>query len=134
MQKKNLHHYQKIILLKWHLNDVLGTPTGKTYNTDRLREFICKLRHGIPDKVRITIFGIDGPPKIAILEYNGKYVKYTSDVSRLREIEKFIEFYGTNVIAKPTMSRLVGLTDTFYIVTKEHGLVPIISDHSKVLF
>lgn len=55
--------------------DVLHDPFGEVYNIYKLDEFIDNVKRGIEDKIRITTFGIDGPPTIAILEFDGDIIK-----------------------------------------------------------
>lgn len=63
--------------------DILLDHEMRTYNADRLHEFLNNVKEGIPDYVRITTFGIDGPAKISILQYLGKNMMiYTVDLTR----------------------------------------------------
>ncbi|TCT16202.1 uncharacterized protein DUF4362 [Natranaerovirga pectinivora] len=85
-------------------NDLLYTPLAQSFNIDQLVKFLCNFNNGIPDKIRITMFGIDGPPTLSILEYNGEYLKLTIDVSRYDGdvYDEFIISYGYDIIIDKT--------------------------------
>lgn len=102
-------------------NEILVTSERKAYNADRLRRFIYNFKHQIPDKVRITKFGIDGPATVSILESDGNNIKYTVDDSRLTNVNKVIVFNGTDIFERFVDNRFY----SFNIVTQDYGLVPV---------
>ncbi len=67
------------------------------FNIGRLLIFMNNFDKGIPDKIRITKFGIDGPATTAILYYDGNLVVYVVDDTRYSSGE-FYTYYGNNII------------------------------------
>jgi hypothetical protein len=65
--------------------DILYDRYLRSYNLDRLILFINNVYNGIPDYIRITRFGMDGPATVIILQYNGDVIMYTLDVTRYSE-------------------------------------------------
>jgi hypothetical protein len=59
-------------------NDIVVNQSDP-YNNERFFEFLSNTEKGIPDKIRITKYGIDNPEISirTILEYNGIYYIFT---------------------------------------------------------
>lgn len=66
------------------------------FNIGRFLLFMNNFYNHIPDKIRITKFGIDGPPTTAILYFDGKYVIYVVDGTR-SPIKQFYYYYGNRI-------------------------------------
>lgn len=77
-------------------NDIVDDQL-EDYNFERLDDFIKNVNLGIPDTVRITQFGIDGPPETVILQYDGNIIKYTADTTRVEAIQNYYTFYGHKI-------------------------------------
>lgn len=77
-------------------NDIVDEQI-KDYNFERLDQFIRNVNLGIPDTVRITEFGIDGPPVTIVLQFDGNIIKYTADTTRVDAIPNYFTFYGYKI-------------------------------------
>lgn len=76
-------------------NDDIVVNRSDPYNTERFFEFLSNAREGIPDKVRITRYGIDNPELAlkSILEYNGEIFIYTQS----SDFSAPVSYYGNNI-------------------------------------
>ena len=70
------------------------------YNLNRLQQFLMSIENRTPDKIRITMFGIDGYPSISILEYNGKDIIFTNRYF-IKEDVNYISYYGNRILVRP---------------------------------
>lgn len=66
------------------------------FNIGRFLIFMDNYYKGIPDKINITKFGIDGPAETAILYYDGSFITYVVDGTRFPTNEFYI-FYGYDI-------------------------------------
>lgn len=69
------------------------------FNIGRLLVFMDNYGYRIPDKIRITKFGIDGPATTARLYYDGNLFTYVVDDTRYPSGE-FYTYYGHEVTVK----------------------------------
>jgi hypothetical protein len=72
--------------------------SNKNFNIGRFLVFMDNYYKGIPDKIRITKFGIDGPATISLLYFDGNIVIYVIDDTRY-PMNKFFIYYGYNITA-----------------------------------
>lgn len=63
------------------------------FNIGRFLIFMDNYYKGIPDKIRITKFGVDGPATTAILYFDGNIVVYAVDGTRY-PTNQFYTYYG----------------------------------------
>ncbi|MDF2589919.1 MAG: hypothetical protein K0S41_3760 [Anaerocolumna sp.] len=68
------------------------------YNIDRLDQFIYNVNNNIPDKIRITDFGIDSP-SYKILQYNGNEIILTIKYYTDNE-PNYLTYYGYTIIKR----------------------------------
>lgn len=87
-------HYTKKDAVK---NDDIIYDSYQNYNAKRFFKFLENFTKGIHDRIRITIFGIDGPPSTSILEYNDSGLTFTFDPTRTIEQIPITEIKGTNI-------------------------------------
>lgn len=66
------------------------------FNIGRFLVFMNHYYKGIPDKIRITKFGVDGPPTTSILYYDGRLIIYVADTTRYSSGE-FYTYYGNSI-------------------------------------
>jgi hypothetical protein len=69
------------------------------FNIGRFLIFIDNYYKGIPDKIRIAKFGIDGPATTAILYYDGNLITYVVDDTRY-PTDGYYTFFGYNIAIK----------------------------------
>jgi hypothetical protein len=55
---------------------------GKISNLDKFENFIKNVESGIKDKIRITIYTVEGDPIFYNLNYDGNQIQYTFDNSQ----------------------------------------------------
>ena len=67
------------------------------FNLGRFLIFMDNYDKGIPDKIRITKFGVDGPSTTSILFFDGDIVIYEEDGTRYPTNE-FYTYYGNYII------------------------------------
>lgn len=79
--------------------DVLYTPEGKSYNVDRLHEFMSNVQKGYPDCIILTVFGLEPPATTAVLYYDGDEIAYTFDITRINKLHEIKTVYGTDIFA-----------------------------------
>ena len=72
---------------------------AQPYNVIRLQQFLYNVEIGIPDKVRITIFNVDGYPSISILQYDGYDIIFTRRYF-IKDDINYITYYGDNILVK----------------------------------
>lgn len=63
------------------------------FNIGRFLIFMDNYNNGIPDKIKITEFGVDGPATTSILYFDGNIVVYVVDGTRYPTNE-FYTYYG----------------------------------------
>lgn len=68
------------------------------YNKGRLFDFLDNLERGEFDKINITTYGVDGPAKKSILEYDGNMITHTVDTSGYGNMEKSRTYYGICIV------------------------------------
>jgi hypothetical protein len=92
-----------------------------SYNTQRLLEFIENMRNGVPDKVRISSFGIDNPlsPTISILQYNGEMIIYTIDTNRGGLFINYVTYYEPKIELRKRTHKDIEILD-FYLITYDN--------------
>lgn len=92
-----------------------------SYNTERLLEFIENVRNGIPDKVRISSFGVDNPlsPAISILQYDGEMIIYTVDTTRSGIFNNYVTYYGPKIELRKRARNDIEILD-YYLVTYDN--------------
>lgn len=86
-------------------HDVLYTSEGKSYNVDRLHEFMSNVHKGFPDCIILTVFGLEPPASTAVLYFDGEKIVYTFDDTRISELYGIQTVIGTGIFAvthKPT--------------------------------
>lgn len=66
------------------------------FNIGRFLIFMDNYYKGIPDKIRVTKYGADGPATTAILYYDGNLAIYVIDDTR-HPIAEFYTYYGYNI-------------------------------------
>ena len=79
-------------------NDVVS-DIRRTYNTDRFYKFLDNVNNGMPDKIRITQFGIDGPPTISILQFDGNIIREFTDATRF-QVNQYYDNYGYQIVSQ----------------------------------
>lgn len=114
---KSLPRYYPYELAKKN-NDII-VSSAETYNIDRLYTFLKHTKDGTPDRVRINIYGIDGPVTLAILEYDGDLITYTVDTSRYNN-DSYITYKGPYILVEDEVFSNHYLK-TFYFIA-ENGL------------
>lgn len=63
------------------------------FNIGRFLIFMDNYNKGIPDKIRITKFGVDGPATTSILYFDGNIIIYVVDDTRY-PLNEFYTYYG----------------------------------------
>lgn len=112
-----------------HDNDIIFDQTA-SYNTDWLLEFMNKLNRGIPDRVIIATFGIDGPAVTSLLQYDGNMIRLTIDSSRNGVQKEYTNFYGYQIDSQ--IRHLDGVTsEIYYLVTTDNQLIPFFTNIMK---
>lgn len=74
-------------------NDIV-VSNGQIANERRFEQFLKNLEKGIQDKVRITEYGIDGPPSVSMLGYDGRIIMHIVDVSNFQKPKQLKIYYG----------------------------------------
>lgn len=110
--------------------DVIST-NELTYNAEILHRFINNFNNKIIDSVVLTTFGVDGPPTIAILEYDGNIIKLIMDATRFNNIKNYYYFTGNKII--PNIINNDGKLQINYILEKNFDERPI-TFFTEVLF
>ncbi len=64
-------------------NDIIFYQIGN-YNAEQFFQFLINFGHGIPSRIRISSFGIDGPATVSILEYKNGKLFLTIDSTRYK--------------------------------------------------
>lgn len=92
-----------------------------SYNTERLLQFIENVKNGVPDKVRISSFGVDNPfsPTISILQYDGEMIIYTVDTSRGGIFNNYVTYYGNIMELRKRTRNDIEILD-YYLVTYDN--------------
>lgn len=99
-------------------NDVLFYP-DENYNAKRFFEFLINAKNGVDDKIRITYFGIDGPPTISILENKDGRFFLTTDVSRYGAPPPFYFYEGASIYDELVYVESNSVQLHFYLKTKD---------------
>lgn len=79
------------------MNRDIVTNGINTFNIGRYLIFIDNYYKGIPDKIRITSYGIDSPPSVKIVLYDGNMVTFVIDGTRYPS-KQFYIYYGYEII------------------------------------
>lgn len=96
-----------------------------TYNIGRFLIFLDNYNKGIPDKIRITSFGIDGPASTAILYYDGDLITYVIDSSRYQS-GSFYTFFGKEIVV--SMRELRGdMVIDYNLITLDGKKMPVLN-------
>ncbi|ABX41479.1 DUF4362 domain-containing protein [Lachnoclostridium phytofermentans] len=93
-------------------NDILYDGYARTYNLDKLLEFINNVNSGIPDFVTVTTFGMDGPAVTSVLQFNRNQIIYTLDMTRSPLEDKIITIVGNRIDVHT--QNMYGTLVTFY--------------------
>ena len=82
---------------------------GQEYNAEKLDQFMENIKNNKNDKIRITMYTIEGDPILIDLEYDGKRIFYTYDNTR--------DGFGSPTIEKKMFSadKLYKLGREYYI-------------------
>lgn len=102
-------------------NDVVS-DVRRTYNTDRFFKFLDNVNNGIPDKIRITEFGIDGPPSIRILQYDGNIIRSLTDATRYIT-NQYYDYYGYQIVSQTRNWYGEELEDYFLITVDNKRII-----------
>lgn len=97
------------------------------FNIGRFLIFMDNYNNGIPDKIRITKFGVDGPPSIAILFYDGNLITYVIDETRY-QTNTFFTFYGYEIIVNKSYLDNRDIMIGYSLITldqKQHSILGI---------
>ncbi|MDF2537233.1 MAG: hypothetical protein K0S76_254 [Herbinix sp.] len=106
-------------------NDVLY-DYNRNYNTDKFFRFLNNVNNGIPDKIRITSFGIDGPAAIRILQYDGYIIRSITDVTRYIP-NQYYDDYGYQIISQIRKSLSGAVLEDYFLITIDNKPVTIFS-------
>ncbi len=96
-----------------------------TYNIGRFLIFLDNFKKGIPDKIRITSFGIDGPATTAIVSYDGTSITYVIDGSRYQN-GNYYTFYGEDIAVNTRELRGDLLLD-YDLITMDGKKIPFLN-------
>lgn len=116
--------YYYTLEMAYENNDILNTPTAKSFNTGRLNLFLQNVMNCVSDCVFITKWGIDGPPTTSILKFDGNNILYYTDTSRDsqtdRETNRKINIYNILklYIDKSSYNNLI--VTNYHALTKEN--------------
>jgi len=91
------------------------------YNVNRFYEFLDNVNNRIPDKIRITLYGIDGPATTSILQYNGDFIRLTIDETRYGYNDEYFNYYGNQIISY-VQEKSGTIYETYYLITKNNEL------------
>ena len=92
---------------------------AQPYNLITLQQFLNNVKNGISDKIRITIFNVDGYPSISILEYDGYSIIFTRRYFVKDDIN-YITYYGSNILLKFREDSYDKIKD-YILVTNDKG-------------
>lgn len=104
-----------------HINKDIIFDQFISYNVSRFDEFLNNVNNKRSDKVRITLFGIDGPATTSILQYNGDVIRLTIDETRFGYTDEYYNYYGNQIISQ-AHERYGDTYETYYLVTMNSGL------------
>lgn len=114
--------YTRIIATRnW---DVM-TDSIMNFNIGRLLLFMDNYGRGIPDKISITKFGVDGPATTARLYYNGNLFTYVVDETRYASGE-FYSYYGHEMIVKKRYLNNNEIAIDYNLISLDGNEVPIL--------
>lgn len=106
-------------------NDILYDSYARTYNLERLLDFINNVNNGVPDYVTVTTYGMDGPAVTKVLQYNGNTIIYTYDGTRYPYENKIITYIGDKIDINT--QNMYGVIVTFYDLidfnNKPHNII-----------
>ncbi len=80
-------------------NDDVIALGAQPYNLIRMQQFLNHVENGVPDKIRITIFNVDGYPTISTLQYDGYNIIFTRRYFVKDDIN-YITYYGGKILVK----------------------------------
>lgn len=96
---------------------------AQPYYLIRIQQFLNNVENGIPDKIRITIFNVDGYPTISILQYDGYNIIFTRRYFVKDDIN-YITYYGSEILVKFREDSYDRIKD-YILVTYDKGDVYI---------
>lgn len=96
-----------------------------TYNIGRFLIFLDNYNKGIPDKITITSFGMDGPATTAIIYFDGAMITYVIDSSRYQS-GNYYTFYGKNIVVDTRELRGDMIID-YDLITLDNKKIPILN-------
>ncbi len=108
--------------------DILYDHYLRSYNLDRLLLFINNVFNGIPDYIRITMFGIDGPAIVIILQYNGNDIIYTLDDTRYSDLYTITTDFGKVININTNIQK--GYFTTYYLKSNDGKTLLIFNNTS----
>jgi hypothetical protein len=81
-------------------NGVVSLGT-KAYNTYLINSLMYDMVNYIPNKIRLTVYGIDGYPYLSILENDSsENIIYTTRSTDDAGISNYSTFYGNNIVTR----------------------------------
>lgn len=92
-----------------------------SYNTNRLQQFMDNVKANIPDKIRITIYGIDNQ-NVSILQYDGSLIIFT--IRYFDDKSTYQTNYGYKIIKRFRRKNKEYLTD-YFLVTLYNDYIPL---------
>jgi hypothetical protein len=108
-------------------NDILSDRYSRSYNIERLFEFIQNFKKGIPDYIRITTFGMDSPAVVKIVQYNGDIIIITDDHTRYPYANKIDNYFGDVIDIKTYRLNEYTVTD-YDLLTFDNRDISIFKD------
>lgn len=95
------------------------------FNIGRFLIFMSNYQQGIPDRINITKFGVDGPATTAILYYDGNCIIYAIDDTRYSP-DSFYFYYGYEITVKyRSLNQEEGIID-YNLIPSEGREMPIL--------
>jgi hypothetical protein len=97
----------------------------RNFNIGRFLIFMDNYYNGIPDKITIAQFGVDGPTTTAILNYDGNFITYVVDGTRF-QTNQFYYYSGDKIIVNKRDLNNDEVMIDYNLITSEGREVPII--------
>ncbi|WP_207726398.1 hypothetical protein [Anaerocolumna chitinilytica] len=101
------------------------TDSIMNFNIGRLLLFMDNYGRGIPDKISITKFGVDGPATTARLYYNSNLFSYVVDETRYAS-GKFYTYYGHEMKVKKRYLNNNEIAIDYNLISLDGNEVPIL--------
>jgi hypothetical protein len=97
----------------------------RNFNIGRFLIFMDNYYNGIPDKITIAKFGVDGPTTTEILYYDGNIITYVVDGTRF-QTNQFYYYLGDKIIVDKRDLHYDEVMIDYNLITLEGMEVPII--------